>query len=119
MALARPATAALGSIGEELLFSCVAAEASGPFVSLRGSLPLTRSLRRCFLALTQAELSPTALLKVAERVRAQQPDSATRIGELARLYHRYRSLLAASQAKLDHGLGLGRRIQLLSAEGAG
>ncbi len=119
MAPARPATAALGSIGEELLFSCVAAEATGPFFSLRGSLPLARSLRRCFLALTQAEVSPTALTKVAERVRAQQPESAARISELARLYHRYRSLLAASQAKLDHGLGLVRQLQLLSAAGAG
>lgn len=117
MATGRPVSAALGIVGEELLFSGIAAEASGPFQSLRGSLPLSRSLRRCFLALTQAELPPGALLRVAERVGAQQPDAAARIAELARLYQLYRSRLAFGQAKLDSGLALSRRIQLYTQRG--
>lgn len=119
MATGRPALAALGMVGEELLLSCVAGEAAGPYLGLRGSLPLLRSLRRCFLALTQAELAPGTLQRMAERLGAQEPDSAARIRELARLYHRYRSLLAASQAKLDSGLSFLRRIQALSPGGDG
>ena len=47
MAPARPATAALGSIGEELLFSCVAAEATGPFFPCAAAC---RSRGRCVAA---------------------------------------------------------------------
>lgn len=119
MAPGRPALAALGMVGEELLLSCVAGEAAGPYLGLRGSLPLQRSLRRCFLALTQAELAPGTLQRMAERLGAQEPDSAARIRELARLYHRYRSLLAAGQAKLDSGLSFLRRIQAPSPGGDG
>jgi hypothetical protein len=108
--------AALGPVGEELLFACVAAEADGPLASLRGSLALQRSLRRCFLTLTQADLSPVSLSRLADRLSARGEPAASRVAELARLYQRYRSLLSASGAKLDSGLALVRRVQALADE---
>lgn len=111
MATGRPASAALGIVGEELLYSCVAGEAEGPFLRLRGSLPLQRSLRRCFLALTQAELPPGTLLRIADKLATAEPESAVRLRELARLYQRYRSLLSAGGVKLDSGLAQVRRLQ--------
>lgn len=117
MATGRPASAALGIVGEELLYSCVAGEAEGPFRRLRGSLPLQRSLRRCFLALTQAELPPSPLLRIADKLSSAEPEVAARLRELARLYQRYRSLLSAGGVKLDSGLAQVRRLQPDGSDG--
>lgn len=111
MAQGRPPLAALGPVGEELLVGCVAAEADGPLSGLRGSLALHRSLRRCFLTLTQADVSPVALSRLAARLRSRGEAAGGRVEELSRLYLRYRSLLSAASAKLDSGLAQLRRIQ--------
>lgn len=116
MAQGRPPLAALGPVGEELLVACVAAEADGPLASLRGSLALQRSLRRCFLTLTQGDVAPGTLSRLAERLHTRGETAAARVAELARLYHRYRSLLAASGAKLDSGLAQVRRLSALVAQ---
>lgn len=114
MAQGRPPLSALGPVGEELLFACVAAEAEGPLFSLRGSLALQRSLRRCFLALTQGNVAPASLSRIAERLRTRKEAAADRVTELSRLYGRYRSLLSASGAKLDSGLALLRQLHALA-----
>lgn len=113
MAQGRPPLSALGPVGEELLFACVAAEAEGPLYSLRGSLALQRSLRRCFLPLTQGNVAPASLSRIADRLRARKEAAAERVTELSRLYGRYRSLLSASGAKLDSGLALLRQLHAL------
>lgn len=114
MAPGRPPLAALGEVGEEILFACVASEADGPLASLRGSLALQRSLRRCFLSLTQGDVSPVSLTRVADRLAARGDGAAGRLAELARLYQRYRALLSASAAKLDTGLARVRRVLSLT-----
>lgn len=111
MAQGRPPLSALGPVGEDLLVGCVAAEADGPLAGLRGSLALHRSLRRCFLTLTQADVSPVALSRMAARLRSRGEAAAGRVEELSRLYLRYRSLLSGASAKLDSGLAQLRRIQ--------
>lgn len=101
---------AIGIVGEELLLTCVAAEATGALSALRGRGGLCRSLWRCFAALGCADLSPATVTRLAERIERLGEAAAPRVTEVARLYARYRSLLSAGGAKVDAALAYARGV---------